>query len=148
MKRASKYFYIFGGVFCLVSIISILVFAFLLFVGGFVPALVLGIIDIPYAISEGHTPYAFLEIGLPIMGGLWLGSFLYLTISGLPYLFIAMILAFVSGIKKNRGKALSIINMVLAIFLLLSGYSTPGLLILMASVFSLCQIAEEKENKE
>ena len=66
MKRASKYFYIFGGVFCLVSIISILVFAFLLFVGGFVPALVLGIIDIPYAISEGHTPYAFLEIGLPI----------------------------------------------------------------------------------
>ena len=78
------------------------------------------------------------------MGGLWVSALAMLPSIVLP--FISVVLAFIAGFKrKGSGKVLAIINMVLATLLLLNGDVIPGILILLASIFVVGRLSEEKE---
>ncbi len=138
MKKASKLSFIFGGVFGLLSILTVLSFSFLLWIGGAVPGLVLGIIDI-----GSDFPWIFLTIGLPIMGGLWILS--GISLLGVIFPFICMVLSLIAGIKKKGSKALSIICMVLSIFAIFSGSTVQGILMLLGAIFFLSQPKEEPQ---
>ena len=142
MKKASKLLYIIGGVFCLMSVVSVLASVAFMWLGGFVPGLVLGILSLAY-----NEAYYFLAIGLPIMGGLWISAFALLPTIVLPL--VSLVLALIAGFKrKGSGKVLAIINLILAILLLLNGDVIPGILILLASVFVIGRLSEEKEIAE
>lgn len=136
MKKASKLLFIFGGAFCIYSVISIIASFCMLMIGGFVPGLVLLIVSL----AESEM-WMFLEIGLPIMGGLWIGAFAVLPMALLP--FIGAILSFIASRKKAK-KGIAIVTMILAVLMLLSGSMLEGLLILLGSIFLLSSLSEEK----
>lgn len=138
MKKASKYLYIFGGAFCLVSVVSTILTAIFLWIGGFIPGLVLGIVSI----ARGYY-YPFIPVGVSVMGGLWIGAFF--SLFGIVFPFITAVIALLGAFMKKGHKALAIINMVIAVLLLLKGEVILGMLILLASIFMLVHLSEEKE---
>ena len=136
MKKASKLLFLFGAGFCIYSLISLITVFCLMMVGGFVPGLVLLIVGL-----AEQEMWIFLEIGLPIWGGIWLGAFSILPGMVLPL--IGAILSFVAARKKAK-KGIAIVTMILAVLMILSGASFEGLLILLGSIFLLSSLSEEK----
>ena len=150
MKKMSKLLLIVGAVLGFITFLTALATIISIFLAG--TAAGLSLLFTGLGIDSGYSHYydkwaflrLFVEIGVPIMGGLWLFSFLMLP-TVVPPLILAILALVGALLKKGKGKIFYIISIVLAALALVSNYAVvPGIIILIGSVAGLVSVGEEK----
>ena len=145
----SKLLLIVGAVLGFITFLTTLATIISIFLAG--TAAGLSLLFTGLGIDAGHDYYyrwafmlLFVEIGVPVMGGLWLFSFLMLP-TVVPPLILAILALVGALLKKGKGKIFYIISIVLAALALVSNYAVvPGIIILIGSVAGLVSVGEEK----
>ncbi len=144
MRKASKVLCLLAAIFGIFLFLDSLLSVVYMFIGGFVPGLVLGIISL----VEG-SGYPFIPIGVSVMGGLWIGGLLMLPLVLIPIpLIVISFIAFAN--KPNKGKGvIFIIGLVISILTLyFNGLSVAPLLLLLGSIFGRVAVSEERKALE
>ena len=141
MKKVSRLNFLFAAIVSLISILIILGMVCSYLIIGVMPALVMGILAAVFG-----DIYYFLTVGLPIMGGMWIGAFSILPSAVFP--FILMILGILGFTKLGNKKPLVIINLVFGILALLNGSTLPAIFLIEGAIFGLAALDEEKKLKQ
>ena len=144
----SKLLLIVGAVLGFITFLTALATIISIFLAGTAAGLSLLFTGLGIDAGEYYYKWAFMllfvEIGVPVMGGLWLFSFLMLP-TVVPPLILAILALVGALLKKGKGKIFYIISIVLATLALVSNYAVvPGIIILIGSVAGLVSVGEEK----
>ena len=141
MKKASRLSYLVAGILGAVSIFSFggLILYFL--AGGLFSGLALLFIGL-----MNSNMFIFLEVGLPIMVGLWISACYIIP----PFIgaIIFTILGFIGASKRGGKKPLMIASLVLSILGLTSSTTIAAVFLIQGSVLGLGALDDEKDQVE
>lgn len=144
MKKMSRILSIIGGALSLVTFLSLLTYIIVIFVLGTIAGITLLIVGLSI---EDLFLLLFVEIGVPIMGGMWYASLIMLPALVMP--FLGIIFGFLGGfMPKGKGKVAHILQIVFATYALVKGaIIVPAILILIGGASGVASVDEEKQKK-